>query len=467
MKNHLNFTYNIFNKEGDILNYNIYLKCEVCGAVTRVRIQAGWLDRHPIRFNCGKCGILIPGICELDQSKGKIGTYFENAEPCNDPESFYIESSGELITLKLGITKHNEFFLPPYFNSMNNMGDDMETFKNNIVYFLNNTKENWNRCRRIFDLEKNNKYMYLRQEIHKLIPKRLYPCDSNLERLRAVHFLIFINFNIFHDKEFTSKTFKEINEGILKLDRAKLKLLIKYYKDNNDMLARYSEKIYDILNEFVRIFQFLIPAYGLTFYRDKEIDYKDYGTTTCSFEDIKQFYLDAYEVIGDLILVPIALNNILYRGDFEKINEELISSNRVKNYKDLFNAPKGKRSELIDLNELFCKVTGIKLNNKLRNAIGHNDYSYDGITQIITYIPNSSQPEKYKNIYLLEFSLECIELIKGIVVLDEIIYRVRQFQYMMDGEIPKIRCKDIIKKVGRNELCPCGSGKKYKRCHGK
>lgn len=23
------------------------------------------------------------------------------------------------------------------------------------------------------------------------------------------------------------------------------------------------------------------------------------------------------------------------------------------------------------------------------------------------------------------------------------------------------------KKVGRNDLCPCGSGKKYKQCHGK
>jgi uncharacterized protein YecA (UPF0149 family) len=23
-----------------------------------------------------------------------------------------------------------------------------------------------------------------------------------------------------------------------------------------------------------------------------------------------------------------------------------------------------------------------------------------------------------------------------------------------------------IQKVGRNELCPCGSGKKYKHCHG-
>ena len=29
--------------------------------------------------------------------------------------------------------------------------------------------------------------------------------------------------------------------------------------------------------------------------------------------------------------------------------------------------------------------------------------------------------------------------------------------------IPPERC---IRKVGRNELCPCGSGKKYKKCHG-
>ena len=24
----------------------------------------------------------------------------------------------------------------------------------------------------------------------------------------------------------------------------------------------------------------------------------------------------------------------------------------------------------------------------------------------------------------------------------------------------------VDKKVGRNDLCPCGSGKKYKNCHG-
>ncbi|MEI2672525.1 MAG: SEC-C metal-binding domain-containing protein [Chitinophagaceae bacterium] len=25
----------------------------------------------------------------------------------------------------------------------------------------------------------------------------------------------------------------------------------------------------------------------------------------------------------------------------------------------------------------------------------------------------------------------------------------------------------VEKKVGRNDACPCGSGKKYKNCHGK
>ncbi len=33
----------------------------------------------------------------------------------------------------------------------------------------------------------------------------------------------------------------------------------------------------------------------------------------------------------------------------------------------------------------------------------------------------------------------------------------------------EVRKEPIIaeKKVGRNEPCPCGSGKKFKQCHGK
>lgn len=32
---------------------------------------------------------------------------------------------------------------------------------------------------------------------------------------------------------------------------------------------------------------------------------------------------------------------------------------------------------------------------------------------------------------------------------------------------PQVKVSATIPKVGRNERCPCGSGKKYKLCHGR
>ena len=42
-----------------------------------------------------------------------------------------------------------------------------------------------------------------------------------------------------------------------------------------------------------------------------------------------------------------------------------------------------------------------------------------------------------------------------------------QQQGMPPQEQPKTQPVRVEKKVGRNEPCPCGSGKKYKQCHGK
>jgi len=35
------------------------------------------------------------------------------------------------------------------------------------------------------------------------------------------------------------------------------------------------------------------------------------------------------------------------------------------------------------------------------------------------------------------------------------------------AEAPKMRPVRATQKIGRNDPCPCGSGKKYKHCHGK
>ncbi|HVR46274.1 MAG TPA: preprotein translocase subunit SecA [Candidatus Binatia bacterium] len=44
--------------------------------------------------------------------------------------------------------------------------------------------------------------------------------------------------------------------------------------------------------------------------------------------------------------------------------------------------------------------------------------------------------------------------------------RVQQFHTNKDDESPAKPMQREQPKVGRNEMCPCGSGKKYKRCHG-
>ena len=44
--------------------------------------------------------------------------------------------------------------------------------------------------------------------------------------------------------------------------------------------------------------------------------------------------------------------------------------------------------------------------------------------------------------------------------------RLRAFERQIRTEPSSLRPSDWVTKVGRNDPCPCGSGFKYKRCHG-
>lgn len=462
------------------MNVNYFVKCDVCGTVTRVRIQAGWLESHPIRFACPECKILIKGNCELNEGEGTVKPSFDNGSFCNEKSSYFIESSGELVTLKITKDEYKEYpmySIPPFFNAQMNMEDDIKMFINNINEYLRNIKPNWASNRRILELYNNKQYTYFDKEIEQSLPNKMFPCNNALERLRAANFLIYRNVNIFHDKGFVEFTSKAIGNKFFELDKEELIKFLQFFNDKNDMLSIYQKKIIKTVDELTNVFNYLIPAYGLTFYKEYNIDYSEYGTTTCSFEDIKQFYLDAYETLTEILILPIGLNNILYRGRYEVIDTTILNSSKIKTFKDLVNSSKGQRIKFFNNEEFFAKILNISFNTKLRNAIGHNDYEYDGITQKITYIPDSSKPEKKQSVYLLEFGLECIRLIKGIAIIQEILYRSKMIDCMNQGYKPTVVLNSLntgkvdkvvkkVKKVGRNEPCPCGSGKKYKKCCG-
>lgn len=48
--------------------YNCMIKCQVCGAVTRVRLQVGFQQKHPIVVVCGRCGTSLNGRVAISQT---------------------------------------------------------------------------------------------------------------------------------------------------------------------------------------------------------------------------------------------------------------------------------------------------------------------------------------------------------------------------------------------------------------
>ena len=46
--------------------HNCYIKCQVCGCITRVRLQVGWQESHPIVVTCGECRTSLFGRVKID-----------------------------------------------------------------------------------------------------------------------------------------------------------------------------------------------------------------------------------------------------------------------------------------------------------------------------------------------------------------------------------------------------------------
>ena len=67
--------------------YNCFIRCHVCGSITRVRLQVGWQEEHPIVVACRKCRISLNGKVKIGQDMPGLEFSFENAEILREDES--------------------------------------------------------------------------------------------------------------------------------------------------------------------------------------------------------------------------------------------------------------------------------------------------------------------------------------------------------------------------------------------
>lgn len=449
--------------------YNTFVKCEVCNSITRIRLQVGWLEQHPIVVSCGKCGISLAGKVHINQNNPGLSFVFDNAKSLDfeGVPDYAVECSGEFPTRKLCDNQTLEnLYITPFlrFQQRTKSDDDYQKFTKSVHVFKQTIK-NWHSYKRILELEHIGNKEYIVQEVKKIFPEKMVSCRNELEIMRAVRMIEIHGFSFPLRPEIIEMP--EVGSNIFKLNYEKIKELICYLNNHDGFsLKALQAQIYKIYDGFITVFPYLIPAFSMQFIDSSQIDMEIEGTTTSSYSDVKQFYLDVYETLGNLLIIPVALDNINYRNNINAFKE---NNFKVASLDDFINLTKAKRFHFYNNSEIYVRTLDAKYNQKLRNAIGHNDVEYDAVSQKITYIPDSKNRTKKLTEYLLEFEFEAIKMFQAVLIVSEYLYRLREMELIDQGVIPLKMDRLPIRnrKIGRNEKCPCGSGLKYKNCHGK
>lgn len=435
------------------MNVNYFVKCRICNTITRIRIPMGYINQFPIRIHCGTCKNIISGYVKICSNEPDRGIKFTNVDVLDEgTPSYFAEVSGELPCNKVENCQNKNLMdyaaKMPGLNSIIQVGfHNKDKFIKNIID-LSNEINRWKDTDVVFNLFKNGKKEYI-IKLLKELNKKEYLIENDIEVHREIHYTFLKLMQYIFVKEDLKKYILNINKEISIIDMEQYNNLINFLDEKNYLEKAYNE-ILDMLSEFMNILPNLIPAISAMQY--KYINYKEQGISTCSFEDIKTFYMDAYEKILSFIHIPICLDNIKYRGKYDKFNLS-------KNFEDFMKKRKGNKLKEISKEEFFSSMVNFPIDNKLRNAIGHSQYEFDGITQNIKYVPDEKQKEIVENKYLIVMAIECVQLMQYIVILEDLIFQLIWKKNLNKGL--KLKVDDIFyKEIKVNEKCPCRKWKK-------
>ena len=309
------------------------------------------------------------------------------------------------------------------------MGEQYNSFKEKTYTFLYILENKWAIYRRFNELWFNENYKYLKQDLKKYILNKEFPLNNELQYLTAIRQINIKLLSSILNKNFFNIQIKFISDEIvnqMRMNPGELNRLAKIYQP---LLHRYDEKIFDLIKQFTEKFRFMIPVFGADFYTDnKQSVLEKKGITTVSFEELKQFYVDIYEVITELLDLVISYNNLKYRKNYQ-----LMKTKRrdIVNISDYCSKTKGVKLEFLDGKEEFDKIVFPHLNNKIRNAIGHNTYRIDTRTQEITFYPKGDeQSTDIIRLTLSQFARKCWDIFQALISLSELVYQTRKVYYL-------------------------------------
>lgn len=451
--------------------------CPICGKRTYLRIQdGGYLDEYPIRFHCANCRALIKGVYKMaSNKKGEYGLRLYNAqiEECDvDSEKrrirnadYVVEISGELPCKMVREFDGNMIFNTPFLEASGQM--DILSRIERLRVFVHNMNE-WRKWRSIaFQLLDEGSIEYVSKALQNKMGDYCYECDNYLKTLHCLQAVV--------QEETLSIFFPQKQDDEIKcllkilsgLERQGLHEFVERMGGIPVILSNY-RRVIEIFSAFMGIYPNLLPAETYMYFKDK--DDGGIGIATCSFSDIKTFYQDTYEVLLSLSYIPVCLDNVLIRQNYKRFN---------KSYNKLFEKPQyakmdddysrylaldnGKKLEKLVLTEPLQGILNVPANRLLRNGIGHNNISYNGLTQEITVYDQKENSKVKLKLQLLDMAIDCIGLVRVAVLMAEILLFILR-EELRDSGVQTILHPELYNGLQPNDKCLCGSNKKYKKC---
>ena len=465
---------------------NFYLKCDVCGDITNLKYQMGFVNHHPIRFKC-KCGVTLNGERNEKSIQFKNAKQLYNEEIkrlSSKPISQIICISPEFLTNPpSSVDGAFDTLISPFIRvatEMENYEEYRMEFQRILAYKADGLQLVKN-CNDLYEA-KNKKALenVVRRDMR--MSAQYFPMENDADELRV---MLYVNQSqymneigknhLIQTQDIFSKAMRDNKYQIIGLA-----MLL----DRVGNLDRWRRDTVKLQQRSMDNMEYLLPVIGVSYYKSgKAILKSDRVITTASFEDVKSLYVDLYEHICRTMGLVAGLDNIFTRGDFRKLRNDDTNIFKGRVLEGLITEHvHGKIVNYISDQEPCEKLIGKYLDKDVRNGIGH--FSYDAhevdntYGQIISFI-DVKDKKKCTDRTLKEICYYIWQMYKSLAVIYELIYRFQALILMLKGikpsslkivgtdtELRNRTYRNMIK-IGPNDICPCGSGMKYKKCCGR
>lgn len=412
------------------------VKCNYCNEKTLLRFQVteGII---PFDFYCPNCGVTFEGYADFSNGQKFIVSNAEEIETNIEDSDYYLNISNEFLCEKVTKFINIEEYIKKGFSPfmMTTMlfkeSENLIEANKRMNRYIEFVKWFGNSIKPLYELFFSNKINLLKEPLKKI--SEHYIIENELDAYMSLHQITVIGISSIFEKQML-KSYTELASNVLKSEYSSEILKFIDYLNEKNRFQDFYTKIYDIyLKWFEKTNKFLPIIFYSMSDSIEEIDKDIYGITTLSFEDLKNFYSETYELILDLISIPIGLNNIVERKKYDCF---CVDSN-VKDFNAFFNLVKSQRIYSISEKELFSRK--IFINRHVRNSISHYDFEIEKNNQLVVFHDTNHGKVVDERMYFIDLGLLCLENIKIICYLNELLYSISKVKYLSNGLMPNMK----------------------------